>query len=166
MQGINSNSCRHWFKKLEILNTLILYIYSLMLLVVDKLHYFKLTPLFMRLIQCITINYTYLQLHFLLYTGTAYCAVRIFNKLPTGIAGQKNDKIVFQSALRKYLLTYVFYSKEEFLTNDSVHYILSFNTLVTTIVVSTAMSLVRSASWREDSGYILVSTRKGHYLKN
>ena len=60
-----------------------------MLSVVDKLHYFKLTPLFMRLIQGITINYTYLQLHFQLHTGTDNCAVRIFNKLQTGIAGQK-----------------------------------------------------------------------------
>ena len=47
MQGINSNSCRHWFKKLEILNTLSLYIYSLMLCVVLYCVTSKLPPLFM-----------------------------------------------------------------------------------------------------------------------
>jgi len=68
--------------------------------------------MFMRLIQDITIDHTYLQLHFLLYTDTGYCAVRIFNKLTTRIAGLKNDKLVFQSALRKYFLTHMFYCKE------------------------------------------------------
>jgi hypothetical protein len=71
----------------------------------------------MRLIQDITINYTHLQLHFLLYTGTAYCVVRLFNKLPSCIAGQKYYKSVLHSALKKYLVTHVFYAKEEFLTN-------------------------------------------------
>jgi len=41
MQGINSSSCRHRFEKLEILNTPNLYIYSIMLFAVDKLHYFQ-----------------------------------------------------------------------------------------------------------------------------
>jgi hypothetical protein len=50
--------------------------------------------------------------------GTAYSAVKIFNKLPPCISGLKNDKVVFKTAWRKYLLTRVFYSVEEFLTND------------------------------------------------
>ena len=41
MQGINSSYCRHWFKKLEILIILSLYIYPLMLFAVDNLHYFQ-----------------------------------------------------------------------------------------------------------------------------
>ena len=41
MLGISSmSSCRKWFKKLEILPIPSLYIYSLMLFVVDNLHYF------------------------------------------------------------------------------------------------------------------------------
>jgi len=65
----------------------------------------------MRLIEDIKISHMYLQLHFLLYTGTSYCAVRIFKKLPTGIAGKKMIR-VFQSALRKYFLAHMFYCKE------------------------------------------------------
>jgi hypothetical protein len=53
----------------------------------------------MRYIQAIRLNHTHLQLDLLLHRGTNYCAVRIFNKLPTRTAGLKNDKRVFQSAL-------------------------------------------------------------------
>jgi hypothetical protein len=42
MLGISSRSyCRKWFKKLEILPISSLYIYSLMLFVVDNVHYFQ-----------------------------------------------------------------------------------------------------------------------------
>ena len=41
MQEINSLSCRQRFEKLEILNIPSLYIYSLMLFVVDNLHNFQ-----------------------------------------------------------------------------------------------------------------------------
>ena len=50
------SSCRKWFKKLEVLPRPSLYMFSLMLFVVDNLHYFKLIPLFTRLIQDIKIN--------------------------------------------------------------------------------------------------------------
>ena len=46
----------------------------------------------------------YLQLHFLLYRLTTYSSVRIFKKLPNRTAALKNDKKIFPSALRKYLL--------------------------------------------------------------
>ena len=49
-----------------------MYIYSLMLFVVDNLHYFKLIPLFTRLIQDIRIIYIYLQLDLLLYKGILF----------------------------------------------------------------------------------------------
>ena len=42
MLGISSRSCcRKWFKELEILPIRSLYIYSLMLFVVDNMHYFQ-----------------------------------------------------------------------------------------------------------------------------
>jgi hypothetical protein len=50
--------------------------------------------------------------------GSTYSAIKIFNKLPPGISGLKNDKTMFKSALREYHLTHVFYSIEEFLSND------------------------------------------------
>jgi hypothetical protein len=49
--------------------------------------------------------------------GTAYC-IKIFKKLPPEISVLKNDKTVFKSALRKYLLPQFFHSTEEFLSNN------------------------------------------------
>ena len=50
--------------------------------------------------------------------GTTYSAVNVLNILPARISGLKIGKIIFKSALRKYLLTPVFYSIEEFVSND------------------------------------------------
>jgi len=40
------------------------------------------------------------------------------------LSGLKNDKIAFKCALRKYLLTRDFYSKEEFISSDYLLFIL------------------------------------------
>ena len=50
--------------------------------------------------------------------GTTYSAVTILNVLPPRISGLKTARIIFKSAIRKCLLTPVFYSVEEFLSND------------------------------------------------
>jgi hypothetical protein len=107
-----------WLKKLEILPIPSLYIYSLMLFLVDNLHYFQTNS------TVHDINRRYKnQLHipsvrlFAIQRGTAYSAIKIFNKLPPGISRLKKDKLVFKSVLRKYLLTQVFYSIEEFVSN-------------------------------------------------
>jgi hypothetical protein len=50
-------------------------------------------------------------------SGTAYC-IKIFNKLPPEISVLKNDKTIFKSALRKYILSQFFHSTEEFLSNN------------------------------------------------
>jgi hypothetical protein len=47
--------------------------------------------------------------------GITYSAIKIFNKLPPSISRLKKDKLVF--AIRNYLLTHVFYSIEEFVSN-------------------------------------------------
>jgi len=91
MLGNDSRSCcRKWFKKLELLPIPSSYIYSLMLFVVHNLHYFQLTPLFMRLIQDIRIIYIYLHLDLLLYREVLnYSAIKIFNQLPPRTSGFK-----------------------------------------------------------------------------
>ena len=89
MQGINSISCRHWFEKLEILNIPSLYIYQLTLFAVDNLHNFQTNSSLHNINTRYNINFMYLQLLFLLYRCTTYCAIRIFNKLPTWTAGLK-----------------------------------------------------------------------------
>ena len=110
MLGIGSRSCcGKWFKELELLPIPSLYIYSLMLFVVDNMHDFQSNLLFMGLIQDIRINYTYLQLRLsAVERGTAYSAVKIFGTLPHRNSRLKNDEIIFKFAVRKYLLTHVF----------------------------------------------------------
>ena len=51
-------------------------------------------------------------------TGTVNSAVKILGKLPPRISRLKNDETILMSAVRKYLLTHVFYCIEEFLSND------------------------------------------------
>jgi len=50
--------------------------------------------------------------------GSTYSAIKIFNKFPPSISGLKNDKTIFNSALKEYNPTYVFHSMEEFLSKD------------------------------------------------
>jgi hypothetical protein len=116
MLGISAwSSCRKWLKKLEILPIPSLYIYSLMLFLVDNLHYFQ-TNSSVHDISTIYKN----QLHIpsvrlsAIQRGITYSATKIFNKLPHSISRLKKDKLVFKSAIRNYLLKHVFYSKEEF----------------------------------------------------
>jgi hypothetical protein len=119
MLGISPQSfCSKWFKKLEILPIPSLYICSLMLFLVDNMHYFQTNS------SVHDINTRYKnQLHIsslilsAIQKGISYSAIKIFNKLPPSISTLKNDKLVFKSALRNYLLTHVFYSIEEFVSN-------------------------------------------------
>jgi hypothetical protein len=97
------------YTKLEILPIPSLYIYSLMLFLVDNLHYFQTNS------SVHDINTSYKnQLHIpSVRLSAIHSAIKIFNKLPPSISRLKKDK----SALRNYLLTHVFYSIEEFVSN-------------------------------------------------
>jgi hypothetical protein len=119
MLGISARtSCRKWFKKLEILPIPSLYIYSLMMFLVDNLHYFQTNS------SVYDINTRYKnQLHIpsvrlsAIQRYITYSAIKIFNKLPPSISRLKKGKLVFKSAIRNYLLKHVFYSIEEFVSN-------------------------------------------------
>jgi hypothetical protein len=50
--------------------------------------------------------------------GVTYSSIKIFNSLPSNILKLQNYKLIFKSALRKYLLTHAFYSIEEFLSHE------------------------------------------------
>jgi hypothetical protein len=110
MLGISPQSyCRKWFKKLETLPIPSLYIYSLMLFLVDNMHYFQTNS------SVHDINTRYKnQLHMPLVRlsaiqrGITYSAIKILNKLPPSISRLKNDKLVFKSALWNHLLTHAF----------------------------------------------------------
>jgi hypothetical protein len=116
MLGIGSrSSCRKWFKKLEILPIPSLYIYFLMLFIVDNMYYFQTNA------SVYDTNTRYKnQLHIpsvrlsAIQTGITYSAIKTVNRLPPRISRLKNDKLVFKSALKNYLLAHIFYSIEEF----------------------------------------------------
>ena len=104
MLGISSkSSCRKSFKKLTILPIPKLYIYSLMLFVVDNMHYCQTNA-------CIheinTRNYNQLcRLPVALSAiqrGATYSIIKIFNKLPPRISGLKTDHIVHKSTFRMF----------------------------------------------------------------
>jgi hypothetical protein len=107
MLGISSrHCCGKWFKEFELLPIPSLYIYSLMLFVVDNMHDFQSNST----IHGINSRYkNQLHIHSVrlsaIQRGTAYSAIKIFDTLPHRNSRLKNDKIVFKSALRKYLLT-------------------------------------------------------------
>jgi len=82
--GISSRSSgRKCFKKLEILPILSLYIYSLMLFVVDSLHYFQ-TNSSVHEINTRYENHLHIPSVRLstIQRGTPYSTIKIFNKLP------------------------------------------------------------------------------------
>jgi hypothetical protein len=115
----SKSSCRKRIKKLDILPIPTLYMHSLMLFVVNNMHYFQTNSS----VHDINTRYTN-QLHIpsirllAIQRAITYSAIKIFNRLLPRISRLKNDKLVFKSALRNYLLTHVFYSIEEFLSND------------------------------------------------
>jgi len=118
MLGISlESSCRKQFKQLEILPVPTFYIYSVVLSVFDNMLYLQTNSS----INKINTRYKN-QLHVpsvrlsALQRGTTYSAV--LNVLPARISGLKIGKIIFKSALRKYLFKPVFCSIEEFLSND------------------------------------------------
>jgi len=49
-------------------------------------------------------------------------AINIFNSLPRSLTILKNKKVKFIVALRKYLNTCPFYSVDEFVCKDVLHY--------------------------------------------
>jgi Iap family predicted aminopeptidase len=119
MLGISArSSCRKWFKNLEILPIPSLCIYSLMLFHVDNLHYFQ-TNSSVHDINTRYKNQLYIPSVRLsaIQRGITYSTIKMFNNLPPSISRLKKDKLVFKSVLRKYLLTHVFYSIEEFVSN-------------------------------------------------
>jgi hypothetical protein len=55
----------------------------------------------------------------MLKNGVTYSAIKIFNNLSSNILELGENKTVFKSALRKYLLTHIFYSVEKFFPHNN-----------------------------------------------
>jgi hypothetical protein len=110
--------CKGLFKNLDTLPVPCLYSFSLMLFVVNNPNNFQ-TSL---MLHSINIRYKN-QLHrptvnlSCIQKGVTYCAIKIYNSLPSDIWRLQNDKSKFKLALRKYLITDTFYSFEEFFSH-------------------------------------------------
>jgi hypothetical protein len=108
-------SCRIRFKVLEILLVPSLYIFSLMMFVVNNVDEFQTNSSVHGInTRCkIQLHIPSIRLSSI-EKGVTYSSVKISNSLPSDILKLQIDKLIFKSALRRYLLTHVFYSVEEF----------------------------------------------------
>lgn len=117
--GIGLCSCRNWFKKLEIIPVPSLCIFSFMMFVLNNVDEFRTNSSVHGInIRCkIQLHVPSVRLSSV-QKGVSYSSVKIVNSLPWNILKLQNDKLIFRSALRRYLLTHVFYSVEEFLSHE------------------------------------------------
>ena len=113
------SSCRGAFRKLDILTVPSLYIYALMMFVINKPDSFQSNST----INCIktrqknkwnlpTVKFSSIQ------KGVIYTSIKIFNNLPPNLLKHYTDRNAFRSELRKFLFNNAFYSIDEFLSSN------------------------------------------------
>ena len=109
------DSCRELFKKLEILPLHSLYIYSISIFVIKNKHLFyknnqihSIHTRFKTNLHLPTPNLTKFQ------KGVYYSAIKIFNNLPNNIKDLANEIVLFQNALKRFLLINSFYNSKEY----------------------------------------------------
>jgi hypothetical protein len=108
-------SCRGLFKHFGTLPIPSVYLYSLMMFVVNNLDKFQLNNSVHGINTRNKEHLHRLVTHLSAYQrGVYYTGVRLFNRLPTNISLMKHDKNLFRLALRSYLLEHCFYSINEF----------------------------------------------------
>jgi len=119
----NRVSCRHLFKKLEILPLTSQYVLSLLMFVVQNKSFF-LTNNEKHNIDTRQRNNLYLpQANLTIYQeGAYYSGIKIFNNLPLEIKIVADNQKKFKRALKKFLCTYTFYTMEEYLTGSRIMY--------------------------------------------
>ena len=109
------DSCRELFKKLEILPLYSQYIFSLSIFVIKNKHLFytnnqihSIHTRFKTNLHPPTANLTQFQ------NGVYYSGINIFNNLPHNIKDLANETVLFQNALKRFLLINSFYNSEEY----------------------------------------------------
>jgi hypothetical protein len=106
------DSCRELFKKLEILPLYSQYIFSVSIFVIKSKHLFYTNQIysihtrFKTNLHPPTTNLTKFQ------KGVYYSAIKIFNNLPHNIRDLANEIVLFQNALKRFLLS--FYNSKEY----------------------------------------------------
>jgi hypothetical protein len=104
-------TCRSWFVKLDILPVPSLYIFLLIMFICDNSDNFKTNSL---IHNSNTRSKNRLHLPAFYFAS----ALRIFNALHNDLLQLQNNKALFKSTLRKYLLVNAFYSVDEFLVHS------------------------------------------------
>ena len=109
-------SCIDLFKKLDILTFPCLYLFSLMLFILNNFNNFhtnscvrEINTRYKKQLHRTVVNLSFYQI------GISYSGIRIFNNLTSIISDLKNDKSRFRSALRSCLVLHSFYSIQEIL---------------------------------------------------
>jgi hypothetical protein len=109
------DSCRELFKKLEILPLYSQYIFSISIFVMKNKHLFytnnqihSIHTRFKTGLHPPTANLTKFQ------KGVYYSAIKIFNNLPHNIKDLANEIVLFQKALKRFLLINSFYNSKEY----------------------------------------------------
>jgi exonuclease III len=114
------DSCRDWFKKLQILPLQSQYIFSLLLFVINNKNYF----IFNTDIHDINTRFNY-NLHLpstnlsIVQNGVLFSGSKIYNHLPSNIKLVSKDVKQFKSLLKSYLMEHAFYSIDEFYETTS-----------------------------------------------
>jgi len=113
--SIMRDSCRELFKKLEILPLHSQYIFSLSIFVIKNKHLFytnnpirSIRARYKTNLHLPTANLTKFQ------KGVYYSAIKIFNNLPPNIKDLANETVLFQNALKRFLLINSLYNSEEY----------------------------------------------------
>jgi len=109
------DSCTELFKKLEILHLYSQYIFSISIFVIKNKHLFytinQIHTIHTRLktnLHPPTANLTKLQ------KGAYYSAIKIFNNLPHNIKDLANERVLFRTALKRFILTNSFYNSKKY----------------------------------------------------
>jgi hypothetical protein len=121
MVGIKpQNSCRHLFKRLQILPLPCEYILSLLNLFISNQGHFQANSV---VHSVNTRNKHHLHRPIVTLTGfqksTYYCGIKIFNNLPSSLKSLMNEKAKFKEALKRYLNAHSFYSVFEYLVSKT-----------------------------------------------
>ena len=119
MVGVTSKClCRSLFRKLDTLSLPHLYIYLLMMCVVNNLDNYNMNSSVHRIYARYK-NQLHRPVAELSYfqKGVFYFGIKIFNILPSTVLEHKNYKSQFKASLRKFLVANFFYSHAKFFTH-------------------------------------------------
>jgi hypothetical protein len=117
MAGVKPrNSCVSLYKRLEILSLPCEYIFSLMKFIVNNQEYFQ-TNSAVRNVNTRNKNQSHRPIANLscFQRSVYYAGIKIFNSLPFSLSDLINKRAQFEVALKRCLITYSFYSVDEFL---------------------------------------------------